>query len=311
MRYGHGSIITLRDGMMGVEVGLPAPPGYVPIIPKYVPCDRGPWSRRSLRFCRVIERYGPAGVSEAFTRSGLVLTYDPSYGTLMPYVRLEEALEYVSPREALQRRALSGKGSLSHVLSNAISFMGSLVGSFETIGLTGSYAMELEADFSDVDLVVYGGEGARLAYEGFRSRASPVDCRMDFGGLSLVGWPCLPWRRGAVEVVPVPVSWVGAPIGGPAAHCPPLIGGIAAYGLSQAQGVLTVPPGQETSLLYPPCVRTEEGVYIISFEYNVGGPLYEGGEVKVHGLGALRARVILLGSREKPGRLELLKPKRA
>lgn len=311
MRYGHGSVIALRSGLLAVEIGIPAPAGYVPVIPKYVPCNDGVWSRGPLRFCRVIRTYGPTGLEEALARSGLSLTFDPRYGALMPYARLDEALDYVSPREALMRRALSGSGRSTHVLSKAIALLGRLTGRPDELGLTGSYAMGIEAEFSDVDLVVYGGEAATRAYEGFRQVAAPVECRSEFGGLYVIGWPCRPWRRGVTSDVPVPLSWVGVPPEGLASHCPPVVEGPGIHGLEKGTASLTIPSGQETALLYPPCVITEEGVYVISFEYNAGGPLYEGGEVKVSGLVASRGRAIVLGSREFPGALELLRPRGA
>ena len=309
MRYGHGSVVTLRSGLLGVEIGIPAPAGYVPVMPKYVPCDKGAWSRGTVRFCRVIKTYGPTGLSEALVKSGLTLTYDPSYGAAMPYVRASDLLDYKSPREALLHRALSGGGGLGHVLSRAIRFMGSLAGGLDVLGLTGSYAMSIEADFSDVDIVVYGGEAARQAYEGFMAAVTSAECREEFGGVSIRGWPCRPWRRGFVSDVPVPLSWVGVPPGGPASHCPPVLEGPGVDGLTPTRVNLAVPGGQETALLYPPCVRTEEGMYIVSFEYNAGGPLYEGGEVKASGLITYRGHTVILGSREFPGALELLRPR--
>ncbi|MGC9072076.1 MAG: nucleotidyltransferase domain-containing protein [Acidilobus sp.] len=308
MRYGHGSVVTLRSGLIGVEIGLPSQPGYLPIIPKYFVCQEGPWSKGLIKFCRIIQSYGPTGVASSFSRSGLRLIYDPLYGALMPYVSVDGVLDYRSPYETLLGRVLSGDGRLSHVVIKATDLMANLSDGLESLGLTGSFAMGTEEEFSDVDFIVYGEEAAEKAYEGFLARAGPVECKEEFGGLRINGWRCLPWRRGVIEGLGRPVSWVGVPLMGPGAHCGPLIKGPGLYGLRPFEGKLTVPGSQPTALLYPPCVKTEEGYTLMSYEYNAGGPLYEGGEVKVLGLMAERLKVVIIGSREVPGSLRLLRP---
>ncbi|MGC9209688.1 MAG: hypothetical protein ACP5FT_00210 [Acidilobus sp.] len=295
-----------RDGIIGVEIGLPSPPGYIPIIPKYVICRDGLWSRGPLAFCRVIDNYGPGGVSLAFERSGIDLIYDPLYGALMPYVRTFSVLEYVSPSQALALRALSGTGKLSHIVIAATSIMAGLVGGIDLLGLTGSYAMLAEGEFSDLDFVVYGEEASEAAYTLFSARAKPVDCKEDFGGFKVMGWACSPWRRGLIPGLDRPISWVGVPAGDPGGHCPPLLerAGTGRPGLFE--GELTIPGGQPTALLYPPCVKTEEGYYLISYEYNAGGPLYGGGRILVKGLHYEGRNIIVVGSREVPGSLTLV-----
>jgi len=309
-RYGHGSVVTLRSGLLGIEIGLPAPAGLIPLIPKYVICERGLWLRGSIGFCRVISHYGPGGLEEALNRAGLSLAYDGAYGASMPYARGFDVIEYVSPRTALETRVLSGRGELQHVLMRAVTALADKVG-LSSLGLTGSYAMGIEREFSDVDLVVYGGDAAQAAYDLFTSAAVPVSCETEFGGFKLEGWPCVPWRRGLLSDVPTPVSWVGVPPS-LASHCKAFTErGPSPSRLTSFKGVLTVSGSQPEGLLYPPCVRSEEGYVIVSYEYNAGGPLYQGGVLEVTGLLAATEDVIFLGSRELPGSLRLLKPYRS
>lgn len=303
-RYGHGSVIITRGLLFGVEIGLQSPPGLIPIIPKYVPCRLGRWSRPGVRLCRIIESYGPGGVAKAFESSGLKLLYDPAYSSYMPYVPASDILAYVSPREAL-RRAMSGGSPLAPELTRAALIISRAVGSADSLGLTGSFAMEIEQEFSDIDFVIYGAEEAVAAFDFFTRSLRGGECKEDFGGVRLKGFGCLVWRRGLLEEVNVPVSWVGVPES-PASACRPLSEyNHIAPPVRSYVGTLTIEPHQESALLYPPCVSTEEGVALVSFEYNLGGYLYGGGEVSVDGLATSDGRVVFIGTRERPGGLTL------
>ncbi|WP_048812709.1 hypothetical protein [Acidilobus saccharovorans] len=305
-RYGHGSAIITRGLLFGVEIGLQSPPGFIPIIPKYVPCDHGKWGRPGAKLCRVIESYGPGGVAKAFEGAGLKLLYDPAYSSYMPYIPMSGVLVYISPKEAL-RRALSGGSPLVVELARAAHALSRAVGSADSLGLTGSFAMEIEQSFSDIDFVVYGAYEAAAAFEFFTKSLREGECKEDFGGVRLRGFACLEWRRGLLDGVNVPISWVGVPEG-PASACRPLseYNHIEPPARSYAN-VLTIQPYQESALLYPPCVSTEEGVTIVSFEYNLGGYLYMGGEVFVDGLATSDGKVVYVGTRERPGGLTLIR----
>ncbi|AMD30374.1 hypothetical protein [Acidilobus sp. 7A] len=294
-----------RDLLLGVEIGLPSPYGFIPIIPKYVPCREGQWSRPGARYCRVIESYGPRGVARAISRSELRLTYDPFYLASMPYIRLSDVATYVSPRDALEK-ALSGASPLYEDLVKSLNLIARAVGSSEFLGLTGSLAMGIEQAFSDIDIVVYGSQGAQAAFELYVTSSRQVEQQESMGGVYIKGFAALNWRRGLIGDVEVPVSWVGVPEYGVATFCKPLNDYLHIKPpLLNYKGTLSIPPGQEGALLYPPCVTTEEGVTVVSFEYNLGGYLYGGGEVEVEGVASSDSKVVYVGTRERPGGLTL------
>ena len=302
-------MVVLRNWILGVEIGLPSPPGLIPLIPKYVPCRKGPWTSAGASFCRLVSAYGPRGVSEGFERSGIRQAYDPAYGAPMPYVDQEMVLAYASPKDALAR-ALRGDSPLSLPLTRVVEAVAREVGGASRVGLTGSVAMGIEQPFSDIDLVVYGGEESERAFELFIRSAAPVSPsgggEQNYGGVvARVAAPAQ-WRRGIFrDLAGVPVSWVGAPedIAG---HCGPLRNhrGLGPRKAVVSGVVLTVQPRQEGALLYPPCVKTEEGLHLISYEFNLGAALYLGGVFKVEGLSF--GESVVLGARELPGSIAKL-----
>ncbi len=288
-----------------MEIGIPAPQGFIPIIPKYVTCASGPWATPGSKFCRVIENYGPTGVSKAINTSQLSQRYDPNYGSNMPYVEYHDVTHYVNPRRALEA-ALRGSSPLQPFISRVAAALSKGLTGLDQLGLTGSAAVGMEQRFSDVDFTVYGNEAAEALYELFTSRARAVECKSEFGGVTVRGYSCTPWRRGFVGDSEVPVSWVGVP-NEVAGHCNVL----RRYeNLSppsrDVEVTVTIPPRQPMALLYPPCVASEEGYVVVSYEFNLGGPLYEGGVVRLVGRLLGDGKTVVLGSRERPGMLELL-----
>ena len=309
-RAGHGSVVALRDWTLGVEVGLPSPPGVIPVMPKYVPCRGGPWASAGASFCRIISVYGPRGLSESLERLGLRQTYDPAYGAPMPYVSQEQVVAYVSPRGALAR-VLRGGSPLGPSLARVVEAVAREVGGSDLVGLTGSIAMGVEQPFSDIDLVIYGGEGSERAFDLFVRRAEPVAPtrgeEQNYGGVVVRAAFPAQWRRGLLkDLAGVPVSWVGVPMD-VASHCGPLRSrqGLGPHKVPVSGLVLTVQPGQEGALLYPPCVRAEEGVHLVSYEFNLGAALYLGGVFRVDGISF--GGTLVLGARELPGSLVKLK----
>lgn len=300
-RLGHGSLVVDRNWALYVELGLPAPQGFIPVLPKYVPCNRGPWGRPGGKYCRLIESYGPEGVSKALAKASISLRWDPLYHTNMPYLTNNDIVYYVSPREALERLIYKGS-TLSHKLLSFLDELRSYGIPTSDIGITGSYGLTIAQEFSDIDLVIYGDSSLR-AMKFFVDRATAVECKDDFGGLKVIGTPCLAWRRGLVkaEHQGVVASWVGVP-NYVAGHCPRLHEGIEGPPL-RFNATIDVPGGELSALLYPPCVRLSDGSYLLSFEYNLAYIMYVGGKFEIEGL--RYGDLILLGSRELPGSLKV------
>lgn len=297
----YGDIIVTRDGVIAQSLGIPLGE-YCSVIPKYVVCEgMTPWRARWARLCRIIRGYGPRGLEKAVRTAEIPEKYHPSFGRSVPALHPWDAVLIVEAVEALASAIARGEpGTLG-----ALSALGLRSGLDGSLGLTGSRAGGYPHERSDVDLVAYGPEAATRLYEEFSALGGPWDpaSKSDLGGV-LVNRPLdLSWRRRVIDT-PLgryPVTWTGAPAE-PLAHCPPLR---HSNGLGKPVGIvrerICVEPGQETALLYPPCVQTGGG-WIVSFEYNLAGLLYSGGCIIVEALKTSDG-VILLGAREYPGRI--------
>lgn len=302
----HGAIIYTRGGEILQAIGIPAPEGFIVAIPKYAPCSRldTPWSRASGRYCRIIREYGPRGVREAWEKfsaeqgQARLEAYDGVYAASMPYVRLCDAIEIINPRRALAEALASGQEAV--VQATVLILSGAGV-SVEDAGLTGSYAAGIASPkISDVDLIVYGPQSALRMHDYFKSLKPAEGRRSSFGGVRVQPPLETLWRRARVSEDLV-ASWVGVPER-VAGHCPPLRG----YpNIDPPSGRIVklrvkVEPGQEAALLYPPCVEAG-GVYLVSFEYNLGEILYEGGILEVEAVESISGGTVYLGLREVPG----------
>ncbi|MCE4600096.1 MAG: nucleotidyltransferase domain-containing protein [Desulfurococcales archaeon] len=291
----HSSLIVTRDGLVGQVVGVPTPPGYLAIIPKYVECKGpSPWSYKDRMLCRIIPSYGPEGLARVMEALPGRWRRDPLYGTLMPYVADDEVLLFIHPRDALARLIASTPVESAGVVEAVYEIVEESGVSAGELGLTGSHALGAPHSGSDIDLVVYGVEGVVKVYDYFRGiRRGPS--REVLEGLEVHPTLDISWRRSRVGGFRV--TWVGAPIYW---HCPPLSHYYRVEGPSHRYSIRAcVEPGQTRALLYPPCVEAGD-YWIVSYEYNLGGLFYEGGcfELRTMGTGD---GVLYLGIREYPG----------
>ncbi len=295
----HGSIVESRAGIIGQVVGIPAPPGYVAVLPKYVWCSdaSSPWRRRDGPLCRVVSLYGPWGLSAAAEAAGLRLLADPLYGAPMPYVSMDSIVRAVDPREALSILYTHGPGDPRIYAAVESIARGAGVG-LEDLGLTGSLAMGGHHASSDVDLVVHGCDQAARVAEYLWGLRLGVR-RSTLGGVRVSPSVDLSWRRlvyegRSVTLVGVPRVW----------HCPVLESYYRIVGPeARIRSRLSVRPGDCGFLLYPPCGQATDGTWIVSFEYNVGWLLYSGGDFLVEGVGAREPGIVYIGTREFPGAL--------
>jgi len=303
----HGSTVLTRGGLLGLVIGIPRPPQLIPIIPKYILCRESPWSRAGSSFCRVLEAYGPHGVSKAILRASVRELYDPLYGHTTPYVSVYDALDIVTPREALWRVVAGPRNRLHYTLLDLLQLLEARGVSVENVGVTGSLAAGIEnLEISDIDLVVYGVEASESMYKIFVEeiglRGPPIP---SFGGLRVEPGVSIGWRRGLFKGLIV--GWVGLP--GVGELCEPLREYFKVRAPAKPVSLtLEIPKGQPQALTYPPCVRSRDGVYIVSFEYNVGALLYRGGEIRVEGLASWDGGVVYIATREKPGLVRSSEP---
>ncbi len=287
----HGAQLVLADASIAQVLGLPSPPGLIPVIPKYEPCRRPtPWRGRSGGYCRVTRSYGPRGVEAGIAASSLRGRWDPQYSTVMPYVEEHHVYRCLEPRRALAEAVAKGEVEVVNVVDE----LASLGVRSSCLGLTGSRALGIAHGDSDVDLVAYGCE--EDLYEIFSGLASDWG-QPQLGGIHAAPSPGSSWRRAVIRGSKT--TWIPA-----RNRCPPLRSYWAIDPpLQRAILELDVDPGQPWSLGYPPCALSRQGTWIVSYEFNLAGILYRGGRMRVEGLASRDYRVVYLGLREEPGTL--------
>ncbi len=301
----HGSSLITREGLLGIVIGIPRPPDLIPIIPKYILCRESHWIKGVLGFCRILEMYGPRGISGTLVRIGFKEYLDGVYGSPIPYVRVSDVVEVIRPREALARVVGRPSNELHYELLDLLDVLVKSGVEMDNIGLTGSLAIGMEnVRISDIDLVIYGSESSEIVYRVFKEelRGDP-SYLAEFGGLTVKPGVSLNWRRARFrERI---VGWVGIP--GLGELCKPLKNYFSIYSpTTPVDLVVEVEEAQTSALTYPPCVLSKDGIYIVSFEYNVGALLYEGGVFKVKGLADKDINAVYIATRELPGSIEVV-----
>lgn len=255
--------------------------------------------------CRVLRRYEASEVIDAAERVGMKAFKDPLYGASTPILGGEELVLACDPVESMRRIITHPSGNLEFMVVRVASLLRAVGVSVEALGVTGTLAMGTHVEgVSDIDLVVYGPRASLEVHDAFASigEEPPGARRGVVNGVRVCPPLSLGWRRRVIGGVHV--SWVGAPEAA-VSHCTPLREWRRLEPpRGRAKLTLRIPEGQVGALLYPPCVESEEGLHIVSFEYNLGALLYEGGLMEVEGLASGEA--VLLGTREYPGSLRLL-----
>ncbi|MEB2836634.1 MAG: hypothetical protein GSR80_001805 [Desulfurococcales archaeon] len=253
----------------------------------------------------MLRQYEAGEIINAAERVGAKAFEDPLYGASIPVISREELVLTCDPIESMKYIISRPTGQLEFMLVHIASLLGAAGVGIGALGVTGTLAMGVHVEgISDIDLVVYGPRASLEVYEAFASigEEPPGARRGIVNGVKVHPPLSLAWRRRVVDGTHV--SWTGAPEAA-ASHCAPLREWRRLEPpRGRARLALRVPGGQVGALLYPPCVESEEGVHIVSFEYNLGALLYEGGLMEVEGLASEEA--ILLGTREYPGSLRLL-----
>jgi hypothetical protein len=300
----HGSYVITRDGLVGVVIGIPRPPELLPIIPKYVICRESLWARGGSGFCRILEMYGPRGVSDTLARIGFKEYHDGIYNSPMPYVRMSDVVEVTRPRDALANVTSRPSNELHYELLEVLGLLTESGVELSNVGLTGSLAIGIEnVRVSDIDLVVYGSGSAEIAYQVFRGLGGSFTHLGEFGGLKVKPGVSIGWRRARFKRYIV--GWVGVP--GVGELCEPIRSYFSVQSpTTPVDLVVVIERAQAQALTYPPCVMSRDGVYVVSFEYNVGALLYEGGVFRIRGLADRGAGVVYLATREMPGFIELI-----
>ncbi len=304
-------MIVDRNLRVHQVIGLPAPPPFIVTLTKYKLCGRDtPWRLGRLSLCRLLTKYSAREAKKAAARAEVRLVDDPLYNTKIPLIDAStEIMILAEPEEALRAITARPQGWLERLLVYIATSL--LRKGIDRLGVTGSLALGFHSDeVSDVDLIVYESENAERAIKAFREmNGIPARAPLSTaGGVRLSPPTDLAWRRLLIRVPgehPVHVSWTGAPLI-PGSHCPPLREWRSLPPIQGAAHIeVSVEPGQPSALLYPPCVETRDGNYIVSFDYNVAMHLFTGGRMRVSGLRA-GEEALVLAAEEYPGSLSLV-----
>ncbi|HEW93670.1 MAG TPA: hypothetical protein ENF47_03080 [Thermoprotei archaeon] len=167
MIYLEGDFIEDYNGIIYDVKGFEHPPNKVVAYPRYIPDPKGDRRRGNIRYRKIYdlnERY-------EFLRKRLkkYIVYDPIFDTNIPEIPVEDLLRHYNPRETLLK-LLSESRSLNRVLSDIISLVNYIIEysgiSYDNIGLSGSYMVDLYRPDSDIDLIIYGDETSKAVIKG-------------------------------------------------------------------------------------------------------------------------------------------------
>jgi len=154
--------VETQDGWFFCVVGDLHPPDRVIAYPKYAPGE-GPWRSGSKSYRRLMSSYSmeelERSIVELRRRGGGYTYFDPYLQTEMSCAPLSMVVKHFKPRERLDE--LRGQEKRSRLVDRLLSLVDLLSGEAgvkrESFGVTGSILLDIQQEFSDMDLLVYGG----------------------------------------------------------------------------------------------------------------------------------------------------------
>jgi len=155
--------LETEDGWFFCVVGDLHPRDRVVAYPKYAP-GQGPWRSQSRSYRRLMPDYSMEelgrSLAEMRGQRGEYTYFDPYFKTEMSCVPWSTVLRHLKPRERLNQLYREKERS---PLINRLFYLVDLLSAEsrvkrENFGVTGSILLGIQQEFSDLDLVVYGGE---------------------------------------------------------------------------------------------------------------------------------------------------------
>lgn len=154
--------LETEEGWFFCVVGDLHPSDRVVAYLKYVQ-GKGPWRRGSRSYSRFISTYSMEelgrNVAELRRQQPGYTYFDPYFGTEMSCVPRNRVLRHFKPRERLDQ--LCGEKKRSRLIDKLFSLVDLLSGESgvkrDSFGVTGSILIGIHQEFSDLDVVVYGG----------------------------------------------------------------------------------------------------------------------------------------------------------
>ncbi|MDH5362849.1 MAG: hypothetical protein OEW84_06020 [Aigarchaeota archaeon] len=154
--------LETEDGWFFCVVGDLHSRDRVVAYPKYAP-GQGPWRSESRSYRRLMSDYSMEelvrNLDEMRGQRGEYTYFDSYFGTEMSCVPWSRVLRHLKTRERLNQLHREKKRSL---LINRLFYLVDLLSAEsgvkrENFGVTGSILLGIQQEFSDLDLVVYGG----------------------------------------------------------------------------------------------------------------------------------------------------------
>lgn len=164
----EGDYVETREHLIFTVKGLSHPEGRTIAYLRYIPDSKGERRRGdSLRFRRIYD----LGESTAYLRTNFAkyLHFDEEREMLLQAVPNTEVIKVYRPVEGLAEMRERTIGVLEETavrFAEAISKEAGL--SLRSIGVSGSLLLGLATASSDIDLIVYGEENCRRAYESLK-----------------------------------------------------------------------------------------------------------------------------------------------
>ncbi|KXB07426.1 hypothetical protein AKJ52_00325 [candidate division MSBL1 archaeon SCGC-AAA382C18] len=164
--YRDKDYLESKEGFMFCVVGSVHPEDRLISYLKYIPSEDGKWRGEEKNYKRIMRRYTMSNLKNTiqFLEDYPKYILDSSsldvkisavpISEIKTHHKPEEKLEQISEMEnpdSLQQKSLD----LAHAISEKSKV------SLESIGVTGSILLDIHQPFSDIDLVVYGGENSR------------------------------------------------------------------------------------------------------------------------------------------------------
>jgi predicted nucleotidyltransferase len=159
--------LETTEGLLFCVVGYLHPPGRYVAYLKYTPADTGKWARGDVAYRRELPYYHVRHVRRTLewleAEHPRYLWTDPATGLRFSHVPEDAVMRHYAPERRLAEIVASPADSLERETSDLTTLLSRAGGlPTELFGVSGSILIGLHSPvFSDIDLLVYGGDNAR------------------------------------------------------------------------------------------------------------------------------------------------------
>ena len=196
----EGDYIETREHLIFTVKGLSHPEGRTIAYLRYIPDPRGDrTSRDDRKFRRIYDlRESTEYLRTNFTK---YLYFDDGRGVLLQAVPKTEIIRVYRPIEGLAEMREKTIGVLEETavrFAEAISREAGLY--LKSIGISGSLLLGLATASSDIDLIVYGEENCRRAYEALKRLREREDWVSPYDAKRVMGITKARWSETGIDL---------------------------------------------------------------------------------------------------------------